>query len=211
MKPCSKCGEAKPLGGFSRDRAKSDGLRPECRACVSARVRRRYVENAEAERERKRRYRAENADAVREYDRRRHVENREARLGLSRRYQVENRETISERRRRHYIENREVYRERNLRRYGITSDQFEALLAAQDGRCAICGTTEPGGQGAFHVDHDHDHCQGCPECVRGLLCASCNCSLERRLADPDPADPDWLESARIYVTDPPAQRSKSYA
>lgn len=61
----------------------------------------------------------------------------------------------------------------NLRRvYGITTADYEALLAGQGGRCAICGTTEPKGKGRFHVDHCHES-----NVVRGLLCHHCNLGL----------------------------------
>jgi hypothetical protein len=32
------------------------------------------------------------------------------------------------------------------------------------------------------IDHDHSHCpakHGCPDCIRGILCAPCNTQLER--------------------------------
>lgn len=47
------------------------------------------------------------------------------------------------------------------------------MLARQDGRCAICRTTFPGGRwGHFHVDHEHE-----TGAVRGLLCTVCNIGL----------------------------------
>ena len=46
------------------------------------------------------------------------------------------------------------------------------MLAAQGGRCAICGTDKPGGKGSFHVDHCHVGGE-----IRGLLCHSCNIGL----------------------------------
>lgn len=61
-------------------------------------------------------------------------------------------------------------------RYRLSVGQFFTLLDAQEGRCAVCGTDEPG-DGAWHVDHDHACCPGrrsCGRCVRGLLCAHCN-------------------------------------
>lgn len=71
-----------------------------------------------------------------------------------------------------------------LRKYGLTLEDYDALLASQGGCCAICGSANPGGRwgeaGRFHVDHDHSCCPGkesCGKCVRGLLCAPCNVGL----------------------------------
>jgi len=67
------------------------------------------------------------------------------------------------------------------RKYGLTEDQFVALLASQDGKCAICRTDDFGGRwDALCVDHDHSCCsstRGCGKCVRGLLCGNCNSIL----------------------------------
>lgn len=68
-----------------------------------------------------------------------------------------------------------------MRRYGITQAQYDALLASQGGRCAICSATEPGGKhGTWHIDHAHACCPGersCGACVRGLLCHRCNIGI----------------------------------
>lgn len=72
-------------------------------------------------------------------------------------------------------------RERHLRiQYGITIEEFDLLLEAQDWKCAICSTTEPECNLQFQVDHNHDCCPGnktCGECIRGLLCCRCNQGL----------------------------------
>lgn len=57
-------------------------------------------------------------------------------------------------------------------KYGITQQQYEERVAAQDGRCAICSVEAP-----LCVDHDHSCCGGgktCGKCIRELLCADCN-------------------------------------
>lgn len=54
--------------------------------------------------------------------------------------------------------------------YGITVEQYEAILEAQGGVCAICGRTR--GDKMLAVDHDHDTGE-----VRGLLCVRCNTAL----------------------------------
>lgn len=56
--------------------------------------------------------------------------------------------------------------------YGVPLGWYLATLDAQGGKCAICGTDDPGGRGDFHVDHCHD-----TGSVRGLLCANCNVGI----------------------------------
>lgn len=58
-------------------------------------------------------------------------------------------------------------------RYGLTSEEYEALLASSDGGCHVCGSLLPG-NGRKRFDIDHDHATGK---VRGLLCRRCNLSL----------------------------------
>lgn len=63
----------------------------------------------------------------------------------------------------------------NLRVYGLTPDDYAALLAAQGCRCAICGLDEPNAHGRtgkkFRLSVDHCHGTGR---IRGLLCQKCN-------------------------------------
>ncbi len=72
---------------------------------------------------------------------------------------------------------RERARRIRLRRYyGMELEDFDALCAVQDHRCAICRTHEddlprmrPGDHSNLYVDHAHESGS-----VRGLLCQSCN-------------------------------------
>jgi len=81
-------------------------------------------------------------------------------------------------------------------RYGLTIKEYEDLLHAQGGVCAICKTSDPGDgkKKCFHVDHDHK-----TGAVRGLLCISCNMALGS--FDDDPARlrvaAAYLEKARV--------------
>jgi hypothetical protein len=52
--------------------------------------------------------------------------------------------------------------------YGITAEQYEGMLASQDGYCAIC-RQPPKGDRPLAVDHCHRSGR-----VRALLCVSCN-------------------------------------
>lgn len=76
-----------------------------------------------------------------------------------------------------------------MRNYGVTPEQYEAMLEVQANRCAICRTDTPGGKGTWHVDHCHDS-----KAVRGLLCHHCNIMLGN--AKDDPA---VLRSAAAYL------------
>jgi Recombination endonuclease VII len=60
--------------------------------------------------------------------------------------------------------------------YGITREQYDQMLAAQNGGCAICSRPETavinGKVMELAVDHDHKTGK-----VRALLCSTCNTSL----------------------------------
>lgn len=55
--------------------------------------------------------------------------------------------------------------------YGITPEDFQAMLEKQGGVCAICAEPPPADT-LLHVDHDHD-----TGAVRGLLCRGCNSGI----------------------------------
>ncbi len=60
---------------------------------------------------------------------------------------------------------------RLIRRYGITWREYEIMLAAQLGGCAVCGASSDRNK-RLSVDHCHSTGK-----VRGLLCHRCNISL----------------------------------
>jgi hypothetical protein len=73
---------------------------------------------------------------------------------------------------------REVQRRSKLKAtYGITPEQYAALLKKQGGRCALCKRRP--GQRKLAVDHDHISGK-----VRGLLCIGCNTGLGALQDDP---------------------------
>ena len=57
------------------------------------------------------------------------------------------------------------------RRYGITQEQYDALLRSQGGKCGICKCLP----GRKRLCVDHDHATGR---IRGLLCVRCNSAVE---------------------------------
>lgn len=73
-----------------------------------------------------------------------------------------------------------VQRAFRLRNYGITQEQYDKLKADQGGVCYLCSNPQkiagkPGAE--LDIDHDRRCCPGsssCGQCIRGLLCRSCN-------------------------------------
>jgi hypothetical protein len=77
------------------------------------------------------------------------------------------------------------------RTYGITLDQYDALLAEQGGVCAICRGPSTGKN--WHIDHDHITGK-----VRAILCNGCNVALGQMRNSPEilRAAADYLEKHR---------------
>ena len=80
--------------------------------------------------------------------------------------------------------------------YGLTGDDYEALLAFQGGRCAICRARPKSKR--FAVDHKHDTLG--KESVRGILCSKCNHELLGAAHD----SIEIVRNALIYLETPPA-------
>lgn len=100
---------------------------------------------------------------------------------------------------------RRMWVDKNLKRYSMTAERFVAMVEAQGNKCAICGTSNPGGRvSRWIIDHDHSCCGpgvSCGKCVRGLLCSSCNQAVG--LLNDDEA---ILLAAIEYLKRPPAQQ-----
>jgi hypothetical protein len=105
-------------------------------------------------------------------------EQRERNAIRSREWQQAHPDRVRDATRRWRAANPEQYRDAYLLRlYGIGLPEYEAMLAAQGGVCAICRQPETarargGGPRPLSVDHDHETGK-----VRGLLCLRCNRDL----------------------------------
>ena len=139
-----KCGVEQPLENFYKAAGTRDGRRGDCKACFRARAKARYPLVRERAIARARRWREENLDRFR----------------------------ATQRRMRATPGGRRKQREDHLKRkYGISIEEYDALLSRQEGDCAICGQP-PRSDISLHVDHDHD-----TGAIRGLLCFRCNNAL----------------------------------
>lgn len=143
-KRCKKCGEVKPLTDFHPASGTRDGRRGECKLCHNAAKRAWYGRNRDAVKDNVRRWQQANAE----------------------------RHNANQRRRRLDPSRKRRERDGHLRRkFGISIEQYEAMLEAQGGRCAIC-RREPHPTISLHVDHDHERGH-----LRGLICFDCNAGL----------------------------------
>ena len=77
--------------------------------------------------------------------------------------------------------------------YNITIEEYDAILASQNGKCAVCKRPPRGKKLA--VDHDHITKE-----VRGLLCAGCNLRVIGKHRSSD-----IFRSAANYIDNPPAK------
>jgi hypothetical protein len=152
MKRCSICGVTKPFDDFYRAKGMRDGHRSDCKACNQARKRERYAADPARYIAMVRRWQRANPDRMRTYR-----NERNARPEVKR-------------------QQRDMYYRRT---YGVSADEVDAMLDAQNGRCAICGERAPDRLASMHLDHDHEHGQ-----LRGLLCLSCNQGLGKFRDDP---------------------------
>jgi len=75
---------------------------------------------------------------------------------------------------RYRLESPNYHRKSALNRgYGMALEDYASILAAQHGKCAICGSAESdSGKRFLCVDHIADTLK-----VRGILCARCNSAL----------------------------------
>jgi len=152
LKICSKCGLTKPLDMFYKMKGMRDGHRNECKACNLAAKHERYLQDPEREIARVKKWQQENAEKLNAY-------RREMRL----------RPETKRRERAGHLK----------RKFGLSLEQYDEMLAAQHGGCAICGDA-PEANVSLHIDHDHD-----TGAVRGLLCFSCNGGLGQFKEQPD--------------------------
>jgi hypothetical protein len=144
MKACVKCGVVQPLESFYKAPGTRDGHRGDCKDCFRARAKARYPSVREANIARARKWREDNLE----------------------RYQA------NQRRMRGTPEGKMRQRAGHLmRKFGMTIEQYEAMLEAQGGGCFICGRPLRDDI-SLHVDHDHSTGK-----VRGILCFRCNNAL----------------------------------
>lgn len=96
-------------------------------------------------------------------------------------------------------ERRNITREQRWERiYGLSSDDYWAIHAEQNGTCPICQRATGTGRRRLSVDHCHK-----TGVVRGLCCQKCNLDILGWARD----EIEFFERAIEYLLSPPAVRA----
>lgn len=151
---------------------------------------RRRWEQSERGREKARLKRHRNRHQRAQYNREWAAANRQKVLEKSRRWRARNSEKVRMKNQQRRAKMSLIERKRiQLSRYKLSVDDYNALLQAQSGKCALCestGTEYTRGRKKTPVRYslavDHCHKTGV---VRGLLCHGCNTALGRFKDDPN--------------------------
>ncbi len=178
VKHCSICNCAKPLTDFYQWPNKKIKVSAYCKPCTKQRVKEREKAKPDQYKAMHKAHREKNKEKLATYfaEYRADPERREKAMERSRQWRQDNRERHDDNHRRS--------------KYGLAPGEYARMLVAQDGKCAICGVTEAGGKGTFHVDHCHRS-----KAVRGLLCHHCNLMLGHARDNVE-----VMESAIRYLT-----------
>jgi len=178
-KVCRDCGETKPLTEYFKSPRNAGGHSPTCKPCYMERqaLYRKKPPREQTPPGTKRCWSCKEVRAEANFS-----ANKDFHDGLNRtcrdcgnarasEYHKKNRKRLNGKQMERYYKDPERYADYDLkRRFGLTRGEYDAMLAAQNGVCAICAGTDPGPRTKrFHVDHNHATGQ-----VRGLLCHHCN-------------------------------------
>jgi hypothetical protein len=190
-KRCTRCGETKPISDFYRNKSSKGGVSSECKQCTLERAKAYRATHSEEKREYQKAYRATHQERKREYAKAYYAAHQEELREYAKSHRAAHPRQGKVYRAAHREEIREGNRNSKLKKkYRITAADFDIMLSQQGGRCAICGTDQPGGRyGVFYVDHDHVSGR-----IRGLLCNNCNSGIGY-MQD----NPDLLRAASRYI------------
>lgn len=172
MKMCRRCLSEKDYLDFHKNKQTKDGYSAYCKACKSLLDKNWIANNPEQIKKRKDR---------------------------SKKWQIDNPDQ--------YKNSVKKWKENNTERkwildkkshlwthYRMTIEDYQSMLTKQDGKCLICNQHK-----RLVVDHNHSCCPNkttCGNCVRGLICVSCN-----TLVGYIETHKNLLDSANKYIKD----------
>jgi len=172
---CTVCGEAKPIGLFAISKRAKDGLHTFCKACKSAKARQWYHATPERQKARNRRRYEKDGERMRAAAKAWYAQNKPRLNDLQRRWALK-------------------------KDYGLTLEEYDAMVAVQGGLCGLCGQPPQAYQTSrrkLRVDHCHE-----TNSIRGLLCHHCNVGIGHFFDSPEllRAAADYIERAKARKT-----------
>lgn len=155
MRKCTECSIEKPLIDFGNRKHSKDGIRHNCKECNRLNSKRYHKQYAKQIAAKTREDRKKDPAKYQAAELKWYTKNAKKKADYSAQW---------------YRDNADKVRNRLLKKkYGITSEQYEEMLKAQDFKCAICKAPQEQYKSRFAVDHSHVSNK-----VRGLLCIICN-------------------------------------
>jgi Recombination endonuclease VII len=181
---CTTCQEEKPAEEFSWKNKKDFLRQPLCKPCA-------LVQSEQFRTAQREQLGEEGMTALHKA---RYAKDRENQLAYHRDYYQANGEKLRAKSQAWYQANREhALRNARIRKlrsnFGLTPEDYTAMLEAQGGVCALCQSNR-----GRKLVVDHDHVTGK---VRGLLCCPCNSFLGRIKESVDA-----LDRIKAYLTTP---------
>jgi Recombination endonuclease VII len=189
---CRRCGEDRPITEFYPHPKGRDGRRGHCSKCSVAEVTAQRIKNPTPHNEANRRY---HSRVMEDPARREQYLAKRREAQRLRRLDPEVRKRTNNWRRENVDKVRPMEKKSQLlTKYGLTMEAFKAMLAAQNGQCAICLReiliwADGKISRTACVDHDHE-----TNAVRALLCGSCNSGVGH-FGD----DPKTIDAAAAYL------------
>jgi hypothetical protein len=184
-KACAICRIVQPLENFARNNRRPDGRGSYCKPCAREKYQQPAVERKRSvEQPVEGEQKCRECGEVKPYNEY-HWESDKGR------YRYRCRSCVYAQSKAYWrAEGSERQRARQLqKKYGITVAEFDAMLAAQRGGCAICSAAVNPNARSLAVDHCHKTGK-----VRGILCGRCNLAIGQ-FDD----DPDLLRRAVMYL------------
>jgi 5-methylcytosine-specific restriction endonuclease McrA len=187
-KRCPGCDTEKARESFHKNRAQPSGLASECKACSSARRKRKQLEDPE--------YVAKNrARAKRFYD-----ANREERIEKAHAYyhsapqELKDEWKRRQNERRRQQDRREEWQRRHARKMAATVEEvdFAIVLERDAGICYLC---EAPISGTPHFDHIIALCQGGEHSYANIAATHPFCNMSKNGKSLDQLSPEWRDRA----------------
>lgn len=185
MKTCNKCNVSKQLDQFQADKRNADGKQGVCSACKNQ-----YKQKVRDTRAKLQNYQIVSEKSCNKCNETKSIDLFYADKAMTDghssickackaanvyKWRAENKDKYNSNQRAYQKAHPEMrYGTEIKRKYGCTLEQYNTMLMAQEGQCAICKRLHNPAVKKGRLFVDHDHATGA---VRALLCGACNSGI----------------------------------